>query len=294
MLRLFKDKVTHFFSGIGSHLSALFTGNSPDDETFSRIERLLIQADIGLPTTKFIISELKKRADRLTPTTIHIELSTILQNILKIYDPSSCAIYLLVGINGSGKTTLAAKLAKCVLAQTKKPLLVAADTFRAAATEQLNTWAHTLSIDIVSDHKTKDPGSIVFDGCAAFNKGGYEALIIDTAGRLQTKQHLMQELAKLKRILNKSLPDKNICTLLTIDATLGLNSIAQAKIFHEATDVSAIALTKFDSLAKGGTLFAISNELKLPIAWISYGESLDSLKQFDSKDFCEQFVNIDR
>lgn len=292
MLHLFKDKITHFFSGIGSQLSSLFTGNTSHKEIVTQIERLLIQANVGPSTTSYIILELQKRADQLTQDTIHTELSTILQRLLHTHDTTQDTVYLLVGINGTGKTTLAAKLAHHFLIQHKKPLLVAADTFRAAATQQLVAWGNSLSIDVVHNPKAHDPGSIIFEGCSTFNQGKYETLIIDTAGRLQTKQHLMHELAKIKRIINKALPEKKVCTLLTIDAMLGLNSITQAQVFHEATHIDAIALTKYDSLTKGGTLFAISNKLKLPIAWISYGESIDSLKQFDSKIFCEQFVSV--
>ena len=193
-----------------------------------------------------------------------------------------------MGINGSGKTTFAAKLASHLKGLNKKVLLVAADTFRAAATEQLQSWGDRLSVEVVTGKENQDPASVVYAGCEAYKQGNYDALIIDTAGRLQTKVNLMKELEKIRKILSKQLPDKKIATLLTVDAMLGQNSFDQAKLFKESTNVNGIVLTKMDGTGKGGIVFSITEQLKIPIAYISFGEQPDQLAHFDSEAYLKE------
>ena len=199
-------------------------------------------------------------------------------------------VYVMVGINGSGKTTFAAKLANKFKQKGHKVLLVAADTFRAAATEQLEAWATKIGVDIVTGSAEQDPASVVFKGCEKCKQEGYDKIIIDTAGRLQTKVNLMKELEKIKKIIKRHFPDENINTLLTIDSMLGQNSLEQAKVFQESTDVNGIILTKMDGTAKGGIVFAISQELNIPIAYISFGEQLDQFKTFDAKEYVSELL----
>jgi fused signal recognition particle receptor len=201
-------------------------------------------------------------------------------------------VFVLVGINGSGKTTFAGKLAHKLKQEGNNVLLVAADTFRAAAPEQLTAWAQNIGVDIVLGTPNQDPAAVVFAGCERFKKENYDAIIIDTAGRLHTKTNLMNELAKIKRVITKQLPDKSITTLLTIDAMLGQNSFEQAKLFKECTDVNGIVLTKMDGTGKGGIVFAIAHQLHIPIAYISFGEQLDNIKLFDAQEYVHDLLEV--
>lgn len=257
------------------------------------LERILISADTGIKTTTHLISALKKK---LPPHADGQALKKILQaELLQLLTTTSysddCSVFLLVGINGSGKTTTVAKLAYRAQQKGKKVLLVAADTFRAAATEQLESWASRLHADIVTGKENQDPASVVFAGITQFKQGNYDVLIIDTAGRLQTKTNLMKELEKIKRVITSQLPHHTICTLLTIDAMLGQNSLQQAKLFHESTQLNGIILTKMDGTGKGGIVFAIVHELKIPIAFISYGEQPDQLKFFNTQEYVHDLLN---
>jgi fused signal recognition particle receptor len=220
-------------------------------------------------------------------------LRSMLTAILKAtpQPTSSSRVHLLVGINGSGKTTFAGKLAHFYKKQGKKVLLVAADTFRAAAPEQLTAWAQASDTPLVIGAPNQDPASVVFMGCEKFNKEQFDILIIDTAGRLQTKVNLMNELAKIKRIIQKQLPNETINTLLTIDAMLGQNSFEQAKLFKESTDVTSVVLTKMDGTGKGGIVFSIAQELAIPVAYISFGESNDQLASFNPEQYVEELLN---
>lgn len=199
--------------------------------------------------------------------------------------PSNATIYLLVGINGSGKTTCVAKLAHLFKNQGKKVLLVAADTFRAAAPEQLAAWATATDATLVTGTTGQEPASVVFAGCDVFAKNEHDIMIIDTAGRLQTKTNLMRELEKMRRIIEKKAPNATVCTLLTVDAMLGQNSLEQARVFHESTPLDGIILTKMDGTGKGGIVFAIMHELKIPIVFMTYGEKLEDMAQFNLTDY---------
>ncbi len=268
---------------------ALFSRSHIDMESLTELEKILISADTGIHTTRIIINNLKKSVQQ-GAISQGVELEAALAKQLvallanRSYDPKA-DVYLLVGINGSGKTTFAAKLGAWLKAKQLNVLFVAADTFRAAATEQLQSWASKLSSDVVTGKEHQDPASVVFSGCERFKGGNYDALIIDTAGRLQTKVNLMKELKKIKQIIERQLPDKKISTLLTVDAMLGQNSFEQAKIFNESTQVDGIVLTKMDGTGKGGIVFSITQELNIPIAFISFGEKPDQLALFDPQEY---------
>ena len=285
MFGFIKKAFTAVYEQVTSKLRTLFNQQTINQETLNQLEKILIEADTGIHTTREILKELQTSLTSGTLTEGK-ELEQALYNQLKKrlqinpYSPEA-DVYLLVGVNGSGKTTFTAKLANL----KKKPLLVAADTFRAAATEQLSSWATTLSADIVIGSENQDPASVVYKGCEQYLSGDYDALIIDTAGRLQTKVNLMKELEKIRTIISKKLPNKKVSTLLTIDAMLGQNSFDQAKLFKESTNVDGIVLTKMDGTGKGGIVFSITDQLKLPIAYISFGEKLDQLAPFNPEEY---------
>jgi fused signal recognition particle receptor len=294
MLNFIKKTLNKIYSTCTSKFDALFSKGSIDPETLSELEKILIEADTGVTTTKKIIQILKDdyKAGKIADITslkeaLQEQLTNLLDTAKPVQEPS---IILLVGINGSGKTTLASKLAYQEVQRGKKVLLVAADTFRAAAQEQLASWAQQLRIDIVQGKSQQDPAAVVYAGCSKFKTEGYDILIIDTAGRLQTKINLMKELEKIKRVISQQLPDKTVQTLLTVDSMLGQNSLEQARIFNESTTLDGIALTKMDGTGKGGIVFAISHELHIPIAYISYGEQPNQLKPFEAQEYISQLL----
>jgi fused signal recognition particle receptor len=294
MFNFIKKALNKVYSTCTSKFDALFSKGTIDQETVSELEKILIEADTGVPTTKKIIQTIKDeyKAGHITDsTTLKRALQTQLMNLLAHQkEPQEQAIILLVGINGSGKTTLAAKLAYQEQNKGKKVLLVAADTFRAAAQEQLGAWAQKLNIDIVQGKPQQDPAAVVYAGCMKFKTEDYQTLIIDTAGRLQTKINLMKELEKIKRVIHQQGPDQTIQTLLTVDAMLGQNSLEQARIFNESTKLDGIALTKMDGTGKGGVVFAIFHELHIPVLYISYGEQPEQLKTFDPLEYTSQLL----
>lgn len=290
MFNFISQKISSFFSHISSAFGTLFSLKKIDKETLVELEKILITADVGTVTTKKILADVQAEFQSGTLQTGD-DLKDLLRTTLRhmIIQPSvvTSSVYVLVGINGSGKTTCAGKLAHHFAAQGKKVLLVAADTFRAAAVEQLTAWAERSGAALIVGKDDQDPGSVVYQGCQAFKDGGYDILIIDTAGRLQTKRNLMLELEKVSKIVKKSVPDKQITTLLTIDAMLGRNSFDQARIFNEATSVDGIVLTKMDGTGKGGIIISINQELHIPVMYISHGESIDSLTAFDAHAFID-------
>lgn len=295
MFNFIKNKLQKIFSSVTSKLSSFFNKQTIDTAALKELEVLLLSSDVGVPTTQFIIAQLKKDIDAGRCDGLHIKkrMHTILLNILNsatLPHHHTQNIFLFVGINGSGKTTSIGKLAQMFVSQGKKVLLVAADTFRAAAPEQLKEWARTSGTDILIGKEGQDPASLVFQGCEKFKKEQYDILIIDTAGRLQTKTNLMHELAKIKRSIAKQLPDQSIATLLTIDAMLGQNSFEQAKLFKESTDVTGIILTKMDGTGKGGIVFAIAQELAIPVVFMTFGEQADQIKLFDCQEYVTELL----
>ena len=294
MFGFIKKALQAVYTQFTSKLHALFSRTKIDQETLAELEKILISADTGVQTTRTIIARLQEqvasgRIDKGSDLKKALE-EELKKTLLTTPFKPDAAIYLLVGINGSGKTTFAAKLGSWFKAQGEKVLFIAGDTFRAAATEQLSTWAETLDIPIVIGRENQDPASVIFTGCERYREQGLDILIIDTAGRLQTKVNLMKELEKIKKTIVKQLGDKKIATLLTIDAMLGQNSFDQAKIFHEATQVDGIVLTKMDGTGKGGIVFSITQELKIPIAFISFGEKPDQLALFDANEYVNKII----
>lgn len=288
MFSFIKNALSKIYNQLTSKLTALFNRSVIDEDTLKELEILLISSDTGVTTTRTIINGLKEQVKNGTIQQ-GANLRTALEGLLKQALTTSTAlisnnaqVHILVGINGSGKTTFAGKLAYHYSKQGKKVLLVAADTFRAAAPEQLTAWAQQTGADIILGKEGQDPASVVFQGCEAFNNKHYDILIVDTAGRLQAKKHLMSELSKIKNVLNKKLPHYTINTILTIDSMLGQNSFEQAKLFKESTDVNCIALTKMDGTGKGGIVFSITQQLDIPIGYISFGEQMDQCKAFDA------------
>lgn len=295
MFGYLKEKLTKIYTGFSSKLLSLFS-KKIDDNLIQELRTILIEADAGVRVTNKIMQEVERRykAGELAEGS---QLKDLLEHIL--LELATCKgaqevsrIFLLVGINGSGKTTFAAKLAHFYAKQDKKVLLVAADTFRAAAVQQLQEWAVKTKTALVAGEEHQDPASVVFKGCQEFMQGSYDILIIDTAGRLQTKSNLMQELTKIKKVIHKNLPDEAITTLLTVDAMLGQNSFQQARVFHESTELSGLILTKLDGTGKGGIVFNIISELGLPVLFISYGENLDAIAPFKPRDFVQRILSL--
>lgn len=295
MFNFIKKTLKNIYTTCTSKLDTLFSRGTIDDRTLKELEKILIEGDTGVTTTKKIINNLNSqyKAGTITDSgNLKKALNNELVSLLKTDKPESndAPIILLVGINGSGKTTLAAKLAYQAKLQGKKVLLVAADTFRAAAQEQLDAWAKKIGADIILGKQNQDPAAVVYAGCAKFKQEGYQVLIIDTAGRLQTKINLMKELEKIKRVITQQLPE-SISTILTVDSMLGQNSLEQARIFNESTKLDGIALTKMDGTGKGGIVFAIAHELNIPVMFISFGENPDQLKLFDAQEYVSQLLN---
>lgn len=294
MFGFIKKTLSKIYTTVTSKLGALFGKTEIDQETLRELELILLQADTGVKTTRAIIEQLKKAHTAGNINDGNDLKSALEQQLLNILQKeelqTDCPIILLVGINGSGKTTFAGKLAHNAQKQNKKTLFIAADTFRAAAPEQLMQWANKTNTAIEMGKPGQDPASVVFAGCERFKDENFDQLIIDTAGRLQTKVNLMRELEKIKRVIAKQLPDRKICTLLTIDAMLGQNSFEQAQLFNDSTDVSGIVLTKMDGTGKGGIVFSIADQLNIPIAYISFGEQPAAYKQFEAQTYVKELL----
>lgn len=295
MFNFIKERLSKLYAAVTAPLHALFSRTTVDRETLHELEKILLQADVGALTTKEIMTELQAAASRgqlADGTALKELLFAKLFSLLNHtqYTPRDTGVYLLVGINGSGKTTCASKLAYHAQQQGKRVLLVAADTFRAAAREQLAQWAKQLNIPLVMGNQDEDPSAVVFKGCQEFKNGGYDIIIVDTAGRLQTKLHLMKELEKIRRVITKQLPETTVTTLVTVDSMLGQNSFDQVRLFHESTPLDGMIVTKMDGTGKGGIIFAVSKELALPVAYITFGEGVENIKPFDAKEYCHSLL----
>ena len=279
-----------------NNVFASFSGENED--FFDELEEALIMADTGVDTSVEAVEALRKLVKERGirgGEGVKAAFSEVLTGILEVGDKDLAlgtkpSVILVVGVNGVGKTTTIGKLASKLTASGKKVLLVAADTFRAAAAEQLTVWAERAGAAIVRHEEGSDPAAVVFDGISAAKARGTDVIIVDTAGRLHNKQNLMNELNKITRIINRELPDVDKETLLVLDATTGQNGLVQAKQFKETADITGIVLTKLDGTAKGGIVFAIANEMKLPVKYIGVGESTDDLMPFEPKDFVEALL----
>ena len=264
-----------------------------DEELFESLEEALIMADLGVETSTYIIDELRDRVKHKhinDGNDVKNELQNVIADILneqdtKMHLDTTPSVILVRGVNGVGKTTSIGKLATHYKNQGKKVLLAAADTFRAAAIDQLDIWAQRSGCDIIKHQENSDPAAVVFDACAAAKARGTDVLICDTAGRLHNKKNLMAELEKISRVIGRELPGASRETLLVLDATTGQNAVSQAKLFSEAADITGIILTKLDGTAKGGIIIAISREQNMPVKFVGVGEGIDDLQEFDPNDF---------
>ena len=263
-----------------------------DEDLFEELEELLISADIGVNTSMEILDELRDivKSDRIKdPEEVKRKLFEILRRMIGEHEPLNLStkpsVVLVIGVNGVGKTTSIGKIANDLKHKGKKIVVAAADTFRAAAAEQLTVWCDRAGVDIIKQAAGADPASVVFDAINAVKSRGADVLIIDTAGRLHNKKNLMDELAKIDRVIGRELPNAAKETLLVLDATTGQNAVLQAKEFKEASKITGLVLTKLDGTAKGGIIISIRKELGIPVKFIGVGEKIDDMKPFDSKDF---------
>jgi fused signal recognition particle receptor len=276
-------------------IDVIAVGRKIDDQVLDELEEALVTADLGVKTSLALIADIRGQVRRQELKDVEALKAALRQGIEKVLADVAPAprreanphVIMVVGVNGVGKTTSIAKLAHYFQGQGRKVLLGAADTFRAAAAEQLEIWAQRTGCDIVRQQHGSDPSAVAFDAIDAAVKRGADLVIIDTAGRLHTKVNLMDEMKKIQRVMNKRLPGAPHEVLLVLDATTGQNAISQAKLFHQAVPLSGLILTKLDGTAKGGVVVAIAAELKLPILFVGLGEGMDDLKPFDPSDFAE-------
>ncbi len=273
-----------------------------DEELFEELEEQLIMADVGVNTSMEITERLREAAKEkkiVDSYALKGELNSIMRDILtegtdcKIHLEGKPAVIMVIGVNGVGKTTSIGKIANMYAKQGKKVIVAAADTFRAAAIEQLEIWAQRAGVDIIKHQDGSDPASVIFDAVNAAKARGADLVLCDTAGRLHNKKNLMDELKKIYRILDRELPDSSKEVLLVLDATTGQNAVQQAIQFKEAADITGIMLTKLDGTAKGGIVLAIKNDYDIPVKLVGVGEGVDDIEEFDPIEFVDAIVEVD-
>ncbi|WP_345860333.1 signal recognition particle-docking protein FtsY [Shewanella algae] len=289
---------------IGSGFIGLFRGKKIDDDLFEELEEQLLIADVGVETTSRLISSLTDHASRKQLKDAEALYELLQQEMLATLEPVSVPlvpdnaagpfVILMVGVNGVGKTTTIGKLAKQYQREGKSVMLAAGDTFRAAAVEQLQVWGQRNDIPVIAQHTGADSASVLFDALQAAKARNVDVLIADTAGRLQNKSHLMEELKKVVRVMKKLDPDAPHEVMLTLDASTGQNAISQAQLFQEAVGVTGISISKLDGTAKGGVIFAIADKFGIPIRYIGVGEQIDDLRTFNAKDFIEALFSQEK
>lgn len=277
-------------------LKYIFTGNDIDEDFFEELEFCLISADIGADTTEYILDEIRKEAKKLKlKTTDQCKdlLKKTMQSILDKNQPEPyqypCVI-MVIGVNGVGKTTTLGKLAKKFTDEGKKVVLAAADTFRAAASDQLEIWANRAKVKIVTNEHGADPGAVVYDSIQAAKARNADVLLIDTAGRLHNKVNLMEELKKISRVVQKEFPEAEYHKMIVVDGTTGQNSLSQVELFNEAVGLTDVTITKLDGTSKGGFLVALANDFDVQIRYVGVGESAEDLIDFDSKEFVDSII----
>ena len=288
-----KQQLTKTKSAIVGKIDDLFKNFVKiDEDLFDELEELLISADIGVNTTEEILDQLRDavRDNRLKePSDVKTKLFEILRDMIGDHEPLNLStqpsVVLVIGVNGVGKTTSIGKISAELKRQGKRVVVAAADTFRAAAAEQLSVWCTRAGVDIIKQGAGADPASVVYDAINAAKSRKADVLIIDTAGRLHNKKNLMDELEKIDRVIRKELPDSAKETLLVLDATTGQNAVMQAKEFKEASNITGLVLTKLDGTAKGGIVLSIKRELGIPVKYIGVGEQIDDMKPFSADDF---------
>ena len=268
-----------------------------NEELFDELEEVMIMADVGVGQTERILKELRERVKKEHLTEPHDAKEALLEILRDSIGPGAPlqlepapSVILVIGVNGVGKTTSIAKIAKYLKEQGRQVLVAAADTFRAAAIDQLAVWTQRVGVELIAREQGTDPASVVYDGIAALKRQGADVLIIDTAGRLHNKKNLMDELSKISRVIGKELPQAARDTLLVLDATTGQNAVIQAKQFKEAADITGLILTKLDGTAKGGIVFSIKEELNIPVKFIGVGEQADDLQPFDNGEFVQALL----
>lgn len=291
-----KNGLTKSRENWAQKVSAIFQNRSWDEESLDAMEENLIAADLGPKATAKLMELLRGQSPSGTEDLAQEMSSRLQQAMVDLLQPPAIFaqtlplsarpwIIIFLGVNGVGKTTTIAKLAAQYRAAGKKVLLVAADTFRAAAIEQLEAWAGRVGVDVIKHRAGADPSAVVYDGIQAARSRGIDVLLIDTAGRLHTKVHLIEELKKIRRVIAREQPDAPHETLLVLDATTGQNGLQQARVFKEATDISGIVLTKLDGTAKGGVIVSIQEELGVPVRYVGVGEEVEDLQPFDAPQF---------
>lgn len=287
-----------FFKKFKEAWLASMTFDRLDDDFYEELEEALILADIGAATAADTVAQLRKRvSQKLLGRADEVKdaLRDILAEKLDVGDPSmdlstQPSVVLIIGVNGVGKTTSIGKLAARYKSEGKKVLLCAGDTFRAAAADQLEIWADRAGVDIVRQHEGADPGAVLFDALQAAKARNVDVVLCDTAGRLHNKQNLMNELAKLRKIIDRECPNSNCETLLVLDATTGQNGLIQARQFKETAGLTGIILTKLDGTAKGGIVVAIAQELQVPVKFVGVGEGIGDLRPFDAREFTRELL----
>jgi fused signal recognition particle receptor len=297
-LRRLRENMSKTRQALGAELQATVF-QSLDDEAFERLEEALISADVGAPTTAAIVERLEREVEEgalADGEDLARRLRELLANTARLEGDTipltdHPTVILVVGVNGTGKTTTIGKIAWHLQQELgRSVLLAAADTYRAAAAEQLTLWAERAGCEVVRGAEGSDPGAVAFDAIEAARARGHDVVLIDTAGRLHTQQHLMDELRKVRKVIDRQAPGAPHETLLTIDATTGQNGLRQALLFREAVDVTGIVLTKLDGTAKGGIALAIAQELGVPVKLIGIGEALEDLRPFDPDDFARAII----
>ena len=271
-----------------------------DEDLMDELEEALITGDVGVETTEEVLDELRSRIKEKKlnePEEVKAELFDILRSLIGdgepiAYEDGKLTVVLVVGVNGVGKTTSIAKMANVFKSEGKKVLLCAADTFRAAAIDQIGIWADRIGVELIKQSEGSDPAAVVFDAVHAAKKRGADVLIIDTAGRLHNKKNLMEELRKMNRIIDREFPDAHRENLIVLDGTTGQNALVQAREFGEVANLTGIILTKMDGTAKGGIAVAIQSELQVPVKYIGVGETIEDLQQFDSDEFVNALFDV--
>ena len=287
-LKKTRDSISNGVNGILNSFTKI------DDELFEELEETLVMADVGVTTSTEICDRLRKKIKE-TGVTDPKEIKGMMKEIIAemlgdnegLKLDTKPSVILVIGVNGVGKTTSIGKIAAKLQSEDKKVVLGAADTFRAAAIDQLGIWADRAGVSMVKSVEGTDPASVVFDTIASAKSKGADVIICDTAGRLHNKKNLMDELAKINRVIARELPDSSVETLLVLDAATGQNAVNQAREFKNAADITGIVLTKLDGTAKGGIIIAISNELNIPVKFVGVGEGIDDLQPFDAAEFAD-------
>jgi len=279
---------------LSDKIIALLGGRTQNnDEIFEELLVLLIEADVGVETSEEIIDKLKEELkEEFLPSNKVIvdKLAEIMVNYYQPAPPIDSRIIMLVGVNGSGKTTTIAKLANYYLKEGKTVGLIAADTFRAGAVEQIQKWAEKLNVHCVNGRENADPSSVLVDGCRYFRENPVDIIIADTAGRMQNKANLMKELEKMVKVTKREMQDENLEILLTLDSTIGQNSLSQAEGFLTSSKLTGIILTKMDGSSKGGIVLAVNRKYHLPVRFITFGENIEAIEEFDIEKYISQLV----